>query len=102
MLVIEKMRFKSSAQRRAVMARLNKPIVQYRIYIKHDGIDHYEPTKKVFSSKKKADNFSFIETLAGQGEDYISKKEYKYVVQDGLDGTTKVFGGIPGKLKVIK
>jgi hypothetical protein len=42
----------------------------YRIYARPDGDEHYYPTEEVFKEKKIADNFAYIETLAGMGEDY--------------------------------
>jgi hypothetical protein len=42
----------------------------YRIFCKPDGDEHYYPTDEIFQSRKEADNFAYIETIAGMGEDY--------------------------------
>jgi hypothetical protein len=63
------MRFKSQAQRKAVMAKY-----RYRIFIRPEGEQRYIPTNKVFSNKLKATTYANIETVAGMGEDYSVKK----------------------------
>ena len=42
----------------------------YRIWVKPDGEEFYEPTPIVFRNKVRATTFANIETTAGMGEDY--------------------------------
>lgn len=47
---------------------------QYQILVRPDGEEDFRPTNVTFKNRREAQNFAYVETIAGQGEDYIVRK----------------------------